>query len=139
VRVAEAGRGSPDPCPVSGVGEVRCFGHHGAISRIWMGRQSRIIYGLESHELPDGPSAGGPIDTNPFGILAEPGGILVADAGGNSLLGVAPTARSALPITESRRVWAKCRRSRPEAGRLESGKTAGPDPVIGRAGRLRQY
>jgi sugar lactone lactonase YvrE len=121
-----------------------------------MGRQSRVLEGLESHALPDGSSAcctndisfngvggayitqglggdeawkaafgattlgsvikmaasgrwkkvadilhhettqnpaGGAIDTNPFGVLAEPGGLLVVDAGGNSLLSVAPNGR----------------------------------------------
>jgi hypothetical protein len=154
--VAEAGRGGAGPCLVSGAGEVRCFGHTGAITRLWMGHQSRVLEGLESHALPDGSSAcctndisfngvggayitqglggdgawkaalggttmgsvikmaasgqwkivadilrhettqnpaGGPIDTNPFGILAEPGGMLVADAGGNSLLSVAPNGK----------------------------------------------
>ena len=150
--VAEAGRGGPGPCLVSPVGEPRCAGRSGAISRLWMGRQSRVLEGLESHALPDGSSAGGPngisfqgvggayitlglggdeawkaalgaqasgsvmkmaasgqwkvrgdilhhestqnpaggaVDTNPFGVLAEPGGLLVVDAGGNSLLSVA--------------------------------------------------
>jgi hypothetical protein len=32
---------------------------------------------------------GGPIDSNPFGLLAEPGGRVVVDAGGNSLLRIA--------------------------------------------------
>lgn len=32
---------------------------------------------------------GGPIDSNPYAVLAEPGGRVVADAGGNSLLRVA--------------------------------------------------
>lgn len=154
--VAEAGRGGSGPCRVSSVGETRCYGHTGAISRLWMGRQSRVLDGLESHALPDGSSAagpndisfqgvggayitmglggdgawktalgsasfgtviqmsaggkwrvvadvlhhesesnpaGGPVDTNPFGILAEPGSRLVADAGGNSLLGIAPNGR----------------------------------------------
>jgi hypothetical protein len=117
-----------------------------------MGRQSRVLEGLDSHALPDGSSASGPndisfqgvggayitmglggdgawkavlgatmsgsvikmaasgrwkavgdilqhetvanpaggaIDSNPFGILAEPDGLLVVDAGGNSLLSVA--------------------------------------------------
>ena len=151
--VAEAGRGGPPPCDVSPIGESRCFGHTGAISRLWMGSQSRVLEGLESHALPDGSSASGPndisfqglggayitmglggngawkstlgassagtaikmaasgkwktvadilrhetaenpaggaVDTNPFGVLAEPGGLLVVDAGGNSLLSVAP-------------------------------------------------
>jgi hypothetical protein len=151
--VAEAGRGGPGPCIVSPVGEPRCYGHTGAISRLWMGTQSRVVEGLGSHALPDGSSASGPndisfqgvggayitmglggdqawksalgadaagtivkmaaggrlktiadilhhestanpaggaVDSNPFGVLAEAGGLLVADAGGNSLLSVAP-------------------------------------------------
>jgi hypothetical protein len=154
--VAEAGRGGAGPCLVSGAGELRCFGQSGAISRLWMGRQSRVLEGLDSHALPDGSSASGPndisfdgvggafitiglggngawkaalgaqlsgsvikmaasgqwkvvadilghetaenpaggaVDSNPFGIVAEPGGLLVADAGGNSLLGVARNGR----------------------------------------------
>jgi hypothetical protein len=154
--VAEAGRGGAGPCLVSGAGEVRCFGQTGAISRLWMGQQSRVLEGLDSHALPDGSSASGPndisfngvggafiamglggdgawkaalgaqvsgsvlkmaasgqwkvvadimghetaenpaggaVDSNPFGIVAEPGGLLVADAGGNSLLGVTRNGR----------------------------------------------
>lgn len=155
--VAEAGRGGPPPCVVApNTGETRCFGRTGAISRLWMGKQSRVAEGLESHALPNGSSASGPndisfqgvggayismglggdaafqaalggqfsgklirmaasgkwkvvadilqhefaenpaggaVDTNPFGVLAEPGGLLVADAGGNSLLSVAPNGR----------------------------------------------
>lgn len=150
--VAEAGRGGPGPCLVSPIGEPRCVGRTGAISRLWMGKQSRVLEGLESHALPDGSSASGPtdisfqgvggayitiglggdeawkaalgataaatvmkmaasgksktvadilhheaaenpaggaVDTNPFDVLAEPGGLLVVDAGGNSLLSVA--------------------------------------------------
>ena len=154
--VTEAGRGGTGPCLVSPIGEPRCAGRTGAVSRLWMGRQSRVLSGLESHAMPDGSSASGPndisfngvggayitmglggdgawkaslgaviaatvikmaasgqwkvvgdilrhettqnpaggaIDTNPFGILAEPGSLLVADAGGNSLLSVAPNGR----------------------------------------------
>jgi hypothetical protein len=151
--VTEAGRGGNGPCVVAGTGETRCYGKTGAITRLWMGHQSRVVAGLESHALPDGSSASGPndisfqgvggayitmglggdhefkealganfsgtvirmaasgvwkvvadvlhhetvenpagghVDTNPFGILAEPGGLLVADAGGNALLSIAP-------------------------------------------------
>ena len=151
--VAEAGRGGGGPCVISGVGELRCFGHTGAITRLWKGQQSRVVEGLESHALPDGSSASGPtdisfqgtggayitmglggdgdfqadlggtysatllhmaasgkwrvvadilaheedenpaggaIDTNPFAVLAEPGGRTVVDAGGNALLSVSP-------------------------------------------------
>jgi len=151
--VAEAGRGGSGPCLTSGSGEKRCYGRTGAITRLWMGKQSRVVEGLESHAAPDGSSAAGPndisfngvggayitmtlggdeawkaglggtsfgtvikmaasgrwktvadilhheatqnpdgraVDTNPFGVFAEPGGLFVADAGGNSLLGVSP-------------------------------------------------
>ena len=42
------------------------------------------ISGFEAATNPDG----GPVDSNPFGVLAEPGHQLVADAGGNSLVQV---------------------------------------------------
>jgi hypothetical protein len=151
--VAEAGRGGAGPCIVNETtGEMRCFGHSGAITRLWMGQQSRVAEGLESHALPDGSSASGPndisfqgtggayitlglggarafqeelggiysgslihmaasgkwrvvadilqheivanpaggaVDSNPFGVLAEPGGRFVVDAGANALLSVA--------------------------------------------------
>ena len=35
--VAEAGRGGSGPCVISGVNELRCFGHTGAITRLWKG------------------------------------------------------------------------------------------------------
>jgi len=154
--VTEAGRGGRGPCVVAGTGETRCFGNTGAITRLWMGTQSRVAEGLESHALPNGSSAsgpndisfqgtggayitmglgggpefkdalgakyagtvihmaasgkwkvvadvlrhevdenpaGGPVDSNPFGILAEPGERLVADAGSNALLRVATNGR----------------------------------------------
>lgn len=42
---------------------------------------------LLAYEIANNP-AGGPVDSNPFGALNLPGGCLVADAGGNSLIGV---------------------------------------------------
>jgi len=42
--------------------EVRCFGRSGAITRLWKGRQERVVEGLESHAMPDGSSASGPTD-----------------------------------------------------------------------------
>lgn len=150
--VTEAGRGGSGPCLTRPNGEVRCFGKSGAITRLWKGKQERIVEGLESHAMPDGSSAsgptdisfqgtggayitmglggdrdfqeelggtysgtllhmaasgkwrviadileheedenpaGGPVDSNPFAVLAEPAGRIVVDAGGNSLLSVA--------------------------------------------------
>jgi hypothetical protein len=66
--VAEAGRGGAGPCLVSPVGEERCFGRTGAISRLWMGRQSRVLEGLDSHALPNGSSASGPNDISFNGV-----------------------------------------------------------------------
>lgn len=150
--VAEAGRGGAGPCQVSNVGEKRCYGKTGAISRLWRGKQERIISDLPSHALPDGTAASGPddigfvgrgsafitiglggspayraafndpmlgtlqqmsasgelrqvadlaahelannpdhgaIDSNPYGLLAEPNARIVADAGANALIRVA--------------------------------------------------
>ncbi|HXT36912.1 MAG TPA: ScyD/ScyE family protein, partial [Chloroflexota bacterium] len=42
---------------------------------------------LSAHEAKHNP-AGGPVDSNPYSVLAVPGGLVVADAGGNSLLKV---------------------------------------------------
>ena len=61
--VTEAGRGGAGPCLTNpGSGEVRCFGKSGAITRLWKGRQERVVEGLESHAMPDGSSASGPND-----------------------------------------------------------------------------
>lgn len=151
--VTEAGRGGDGPCVINpGSGEERCYGQSGAITRLWKGKQERVVEGLDSHAMPDGSSAGGPngiafqgtggayvtlglgggpefkaalgiqdggtlihmassgqwkivadilqheidenpaggaIDSNPFRVLAEPGGRLVVDAGMNALLRVA--------------------------------------------------
>jgi hypothetical protein len=48
----------------------------------------KVVADVLQHEVDDNP-AGGPIDSNPFGLVAEPGGRLVVDAGGNTLLKVA--------------------------------------------------
>ena len=57
---------------------------HVAASGEW-----RVIADLSTVELQSNP-AGGPLDSNPFGVLAEPGGRIATDAGGNALLSVAP-------------------------------------------------
>ena len=48
----------------------------------------KVVADVALHEFENNP-AGGPIDSNPFGVLAEPGGRLVVDAGANALLSVA--------------------------------------------------
>ncbi len=63
----------------------RYFGNllHMAASGKW-----KVVADVLQHELNENP-AGGRVDSNPFGALAEPGGRLVVDAGGNALLNVA--------------------------------------------------
>jgi hypothetical protein len=56
---------------------------HVAASGEW-----KPIADVSAHEVSENP-AGGPVDTNPYGILAEPGARIVADAGANALLRVA--------------------------------------------------
>jgi hypothetical protein len=53
---------------------------HVAASGEW-----RYIADVAAYEAEVNPGSG-PIDSNPYGVLAEPGGRVVADAGGNSLL-----------------------------------------------------
>jgi hypothetical protein len=155
--VAEAGRGGDGPCFVVGGGTF-CYGPTGAVSRLWSGRQERVVDGLPSlalqftggravgpggisllgngrgyvtigleadprlrdilapgigsgfarlvrflpsgdwrfaadpgtHEITDNPEPR-IVDSNPFAVLAVPGGQFVVDAGGNTLLFVKAT------------------------------------------------
>ena len=48
----------------------------------------QFVADVSAHEAAANP-AGGPVDTNPYGLLAEPGATVVADAGANALLRVA--------------------------------------------------
>src|SRR5438876_636273 len=84
--VAEAGRGGSGPCIVLR-GAPQCYGPTGAVSRLWRGKQERVATGLPSYG--SAASTTGPHDSNPYGLLAEPGSRVVADAGANALLRVA--------------------------------------------------
>lgn len=55
---------------------------HMAASGKW-----KVVADIVQHEVDENP-AGGRVDSNPFGVLAEPGGQWVADAGANALLRV---------------------------------------------------
>lgn len=48
----------------------------------------KVVADVAAHEFENNP-AGGPLDSNPFGVLAEPGGRAVVDAGANALFRVA--------------------------------------------------
>jgi hypothetical protein len=52
----------------------------------------RPVADIAAYEFAVNP-AGGPTDSNPYGLLAEPGGVVVAEAGGNALLRVAANGR----------------------------------------------
>lgn len=56
---------------------------------LWISTAGRanVLADLAQYEFEANP-AGGPTDSNPFGVLAEPDGIVVADAGANALLRV---------------------------------------------------
>jgi len=58
----------------------------------------RVVADITAFEGANNP-AGGVIDSNPYGVLAEPGRTFVVDAGGNSLLEVAANGRISLVAT----------------------------------------
>jgi hypothetical protein len=60
----------------------------GTLLKVAASGQWRVDADLAAYEDEVNP-AGGPIDSNPFGVLALPGACLVADAGGNALQRVA--------------------------------------------------
>ncbi len=60
--VAEAGRGGSDSCGQGPEGPI-CYGHSGAITRVYRDGQSRIVTGLPSSAAPEtGGGASGPAD-----------------------------------------------------------------------------
>ncbi len=65
VFVAEAGRGG---APCTGTTGLNCFGHTGAVSRFWKGRQDRVATGLSSISFPQGNQARGPHDIAMLGL-----------------------------------------------------------------------
>ena len=61
-----------------------------------------FVADLGAYEAANNPD-GGPVDTNPYGLLAIPGGHVVTDAGGNSLLRVDANGHiSTLAVFQSR-------------------------------------
>ena len=66
--------------------------HFGTLIHMAASGKWKLVADIQQHEIDENP-AGGPIDSNPFGVLAEPGGRLVVDAGANALLRVAANRR----------------------------------------------
>lgn len=78
--VAEAGRGGTDLCAEGPEGPA-CFGNSSAITKVWRGRQTRIITGLPSLASPDGTAAGGASDVS---MRRDGGGVIVIQNPGSA-------------------------------------------------------
>lgn len=59
--VVEAGRGGTGPCAILR-GVNRCYGPSGALTRLWGGRQQRVVVGLPSYSDAGGLEVTGPSD-----------------------------------------------------------------------------
>ncbi|MGH2408758.1 MAG: ScyD/ScyE family protein [Chloroflexota bacterium] len=78
---------------------------------------------ISAHEAKHNP-AGGPVDSNPYSVVAVPDGLVVTDAGGNSLLKVAPNGTiSTLAVFANRQVAA------PKALKMPAGALMPMEPV----------
>ena len=73
------------PAARAGLGELGEL--FGSLYSVAPSGQWRILADVSAFENANNP-AGGPVDSNPFGVLAEAGTHYVTDAGGNSLLKV---------------------------------------------------
>jgi len=60
----------------------------GTLIRVEPSGRRQTLADVAAHEIQENPY-GGPIDTNPYGVLALPGRRIVADAGANALIEVA--------------------------------------------------
>ena len=57
----------------------------GTLLRVTPSGQYQVVADVSAHESASNP-AGGPVDSNPYGVLAQPGRRVVADAGANALI-----------------------------------------------------
>ena len=78
------GWGGP-PAARAGLGELGA--DFGTLIKVTPNGRWRVVADVAAYEQNHNP-AGGPVDSNPYGVLAEPGHRFVTDAGGNSLLEV---------------------------------------------------
>jgi sugar lactone lactonase YvrE len=60
--VAEAGLGGDGNCIIGGEQNEVCYGPSGSVTRIWKGKQERVVTGLPSVAAEGGARAGGPVD-----------------------------------------------------------------------------
>jgi len=66
------------------------FGH---LARVTPAGEVQRLADVAGHESVNNP-AGGPVDSNPYGVLAQPGRRVVADAGANALIEVGTNGRT---------------------------------------------
>lgn len=110
--VAEAGKGGVGPCAKSPEGGASCYGPSGAITRLWQGKQQRIVTGLPSSaskggkDGPAGANAGGPHDVavDRHGTLAVVIG-LGANPQDRAQLGMVGAGFGQLITMDSKGVW----------------------------------
>ncbi|WP_119718473.1 ScyD/ScyE family protein [Cognatilysobacter tabacisoli] len=74
-----------DPAERAGFGELGAL--FGTLLRVTPDGAWRVDADVSAHEGANNP-AGGPVDTNPYGVAADGGAHVVADAGANALLRV---------------------------------------------------
>ena len=74
-----------DPALRAALGAAGAFAGH--LIQLSAGGEWRAVADVSAVEAASNP-AGGPVDSNPYGVLVEPGARYVADAGGNSLIEV---------------------------------------------------
>jgi DNA-binding beta-propeller fold protein YncE len=92
--------------------------------------QWKVVADISAYEFINNP-AGGPVDTNPFGLLAEPGERLVVDAGANALLRVAPDGTvQAVALFPSRPNPTTPRVGPPVIESVPTGIARGPDGAL---------
>jgi len=89
------GWGGP-PAARAGLGDVGQW--FGRLIRLQPNGKWSVVADISAFEAANNP-AGGPIDSNPYGVLAEPSRQFVTDAGGNSLLEVAANGAVSLVAT----------------------------------------
>ncbi|HRN61016.1 MAG TPA: ScyD/ScyE family protein [Gammaproteobacteria bacterium] len=82
----------------------------------------QVVADISAHEASHNP-AGGPLETNPFAVLAEPGAQFVTDAAGNSLLRVAANGTMTTVATFPSRPFAA-------TDAVPTGFARGPDGAI---------
>jgi hypothetical protein len=85
-----------DPALRSGFGPPGAL--FGTLIQASAGEAWRVVTDVSAYEALVNPG-GGPIDSNPYGILAEPGERIVTDAGGNSLLRIGANGKTSTIAT----------------------------------------